>query len=259
MQLTGLDLFFWAAGLAGHILLLGVLLIRHRATLFPLFTTLIAANIIRTVVLYFTLRHGTRHGYFLTYWTLAIVDVVLQLLVIYEVAWHIFRPLGEWAPGIRRNLLWVTLASVAVGGALTFLATPATKTLRQAVVIRGNFFSSALMCELFVGLIVLAVTFGLPWKTHVARIAQGLGVYSIAGIVTDSATTVLGVANNSDAYRMLSHVRIALYLVCLVYWIVTLWLDAPSPRQMPEKMRRQLASLERQSAADVQAIRQGRG
>lgn len=258
MQLSGLDLFFWMAGLAGHLILLSVLLIRHRARLFPFFTTLIAANIIRTAVLYISLHHASKRGYFLIYWTLAIVDVLLQLLVVYEVGSHIFRPLGEWAQGIRRNLLWVTLASVLVAGGLTFLATPPARVWQQAFVIRGNFFSSALMCELFVGVIVLAVTAGLPWKTHVARIAQGLGVYSIAGIVTEGAHTVLGVANNSDAYRTLSHLRIALYLLCLLYWIVTLWRNAPSPMQMTDRMRSQLDLLQRQTAADALALRQGR-
>ena len=44
MPLSGADLLFWVAGFLGHIVLLGVLLGRRRATEFPRFTALIAFN-----------------------------------------------------------------------------------------------------------------------------------------------------------------------------------------------------------------------
>ncbi len=50
MHLTWTMLFLWAAGTALQVLLLVVLLTRHRATTFPVFTTLMAFNIVRAVV-----------------------------------------------------------------------------------------------------------------------------------------------------------------------------------------------------------------
>ena len=52
MHLNGPVFAFWAAGLTAHILLLLVLLIRHRAGTFPVFTTLIAANVLNSIALY---------------------------------------------------------------------------------------------------------------------------------------------------------------------------------------------------------------
>ncbi len=255
MQLTGLDLLFWAAGFVGHITLLYVLWRRHRATLFPVFTTLITANVIRTVTLYFTLHHTTKHVYFITYWSLAILDVSLQLAVVYEVAEHVFRPLGKWARDVRHAFILLIGGCVAIASGLTWLAAPATHTWREVVVIRGNFFSSALMSELFVGMLVLSVTIGLPWQTHVARIAQGLGVYSVVGIVIDAGHSYFGLRRGTQMYITLSHVRIATYLCCLIYWTVMLWRDAPEPRELPEAMRRQLFVLQRRVAYDLQTLR----
>src|ERR1700748_2812880 len=94
MHLTGVDLFFWEGSFLGHVWLLFVLLNRHRARLFPFFTTLILTNILRTITLFVVARIGTRNDYFYTYWSLAALDTILQLCIAYEMASHVFRPLG---------------------------------------------------------------------------------------------------------------------------------------------------------------------
>jgi hypothetical protein len=253
MQLTGLDFVFWAAGFCGHIVLLVVMVVRRRAMLFPFFTTLVASNVLRTAVLYFVLNHGSKHNYFYTYWSLAVVDMVLQLCVVYEMSSHVFRPLGEWVPDVRKPLVWLICGSIAIASALTYLATPATRILVRAIVIKGNFFTSALMSELFVGMIVLSTTVGLPWKTHVARISQGLGVYSIVGVLTEAGHSYFG--TDSRIFTTLSHFRIAIYLACLGYWIVMLWQEAPAPKELPEEMRTQLVTVQRRVEYDLQKLR----
>ena len=72
----------------------------------------------------------------------------------------------------------------------------------QVVVIKGNFFSSVAMSELFVGMIALSVKSGLPWKTHVARISQGLGVYSIVDLVIETGHSYFGVGQNTQVYTL---------------------------------------------------------
>lgn len=255
MQLTNLDLILWALSLAVHCILFTVLLVRRRAAIFPIFTTWIASNIARTIILYFTLHHGSSEQYFYAYWTLAIVDVVLQAAVAYELARHVFQPLGVWAQDIRRSFLALTIASVLVAAALTWLATPATRTIRLAIVIRGNFFTSALMTELFVAMIALSVTVGLPWRTHTARLAQGLGVYSILGIVIAAAHSYLGTAQGNQAYKLLSHFRIELYLFCVGYWIVTLMQQEPETRKLPEQLHEELRELQRRAGLVLQSLR----
>jgi hypothetical protein len=255
VQLTGIDRLLWALSLIGHCALLGVLLVWRRAASFPVFTALISLNIVRTVVLYFVLRHGSSESYFYAYWTLAIVDVGLQLGVAYELATHVFRPLGAWAPDVKSSFVALAGVSLLVASGLTWLTTPPTRTLRLAVVLRGTFFSSALMSELFVLMVALSVTMGLPWRTHVARLAQGLGVYSIFCILTEAAHSYFGTQRGTDFYKLLSHLRITLYLLCVCYWIVTLAMPEPKPRKLPEQLHEELRALQRKTALMLRSLR----
>jgi hypothetical protein len=253
MHLTGTILLFWAAGLIAHCLLLVVLVTRGRASTFPVFTALIAANIVNAVALYEIANHGTKHSYLIAYFAFAILDLVLQLSVTYELARHVFCPTGTWAPDVLKGFLILVAASVPIAAALACLPTPPERTLLAKVLDRGNIFSAALQCELFVGMIAFSATARLPWKTHVARIAQGLGFFSLIGLLTDAGHSV--VVRNSPMFQELTFVRMTTYLVCASYWIVMLWMDAPAPRELPEEMRRQLFTLQRRVEYDLRKIR----
>jgi len=258
MHLTGLDLLLWVAGLVGHVVLLFVLLWRKRASRFPIFTALIAMNVVRTVILYGVLTFGTKRQYFLTYWSLATVDAVLQFAVVYEMAAHTFRPLGTWARDVRNNLIHLIGLSLAVAAGLTWLASPPTRFLIQAVVFKGNFFSEVCMSELFVGILVLSVTAGLPLKTHAAKIAQGLGAYSILEVLIEGGHNYFGVLRDNHVYQVLAHIRMTAYIGCLCYWIVTLWREEPNPRPLTPEMQLQLSELQQRVQEDLKRLRSGR-
>jgi hypothetical protein len=255
VQLSGLDLFLWVASLIGHLVVLAVLLLRKRVREFPLFTAFILMNIVRTVALFFTFRLGTKDDYFYAYWSLAIVDVLLQFGVAYEIASHVFRPTGKWAEDLRWSFLWLLSLSAVLALGLTLLAAPPTKSLQQAIVIRGNFFASVLMSELFVGMTAMSVTMGLPWRTHVARIAQGLGAFSLVGFAIEGLHSHFGLSNGMQGYTALSQFRIVAYLGCVAYWIVTLAQEAPEAKGMPEQMQRQMLVLQSRVALELAHIK----
>jgi hypothetical protein len=258
MHLSGLDLLFWAAGLGAHFTLLSVLLIRRRFMVFPIFTAFVISNIGRTVALGLVELYGTKAGYFYTYWSLAILDTVLQLAVVYEMYSLTFRPRGVWARDLWGAFVWLIAVSIVVAGGLTWLATPHARLWMQVVVIKGTFFSSVCMSELFIGIIVLAVRAGLPWRTHVARISQGLGVYSIIDVLIEAGHSYFGVGRNTHTYTMLSHFRMSAYLLCVAYWIVMLRRDEPRSLKLPENFHRQLIHLQTMVNFDLERIRAGR-
>jgi hypothetical protein len=255
MHLTGLDLLFWAVGFGEYVTLVLVLLIRRRFRMFPMFTAFILSNLARTIALIFVSVYGTKANYFYSFWSLGILDTILQLSVVYEMYSHTFRPLGAWAHDVRGAFVWLAAISIPVAVALSWLAAPHARLWMQVVVIRGNLFSSACMSEFFVGMVVLAVKLGLPWKTHVARISQGLGVYSIIDVLIEAGHSYFGVGRNTQTYTALSHVRIAVYLSCVAYWIVMLWRNAPDPKKLPENMRGQLIRLQNMVDSDLEMIR----
>jgi hypothetical protein len=253
MHLSGTFLLFWAAGLTVHVVLFSLLLVRHRATMFPVFTTLIAMNIVNAIALYEIASHGSKHTYFIAYFAFAILDLGLQLSVTYELAADIFCPTGTWAPDVRNGFLILVIASLAVAISLACLPAPLESTLLGRLLDRGNFFSSALQCELFVGMIAFSASASLPWKTHVARIAQGLGFYSLIGIMTEAGHNVLPF--NTTLYDTLTYLRMTTYLVCSGYWIVMLWMNAPAPQELPEETRKQLFTLQRRVEYDLRKLR----
>ena len=257
MPLSGAELASWVAGLFGHILLLAVLLIRHRAVRFPFFTALIAFAVLKTAVLFYVSRHSIESVYVRTYFVMLVVDVSLQFLVVCEVAWHVFRPLGRWAPDVRRGLQVLGCISLAAASALTWLAAPGALRREFAVVIKANFFSSVLLGELFLGMVVLSTTVGLPWRTHVARIAYGLGFYSLIDVLIEAGHTLYGASQSYPAY-LLTMTRHVIYLIILGGWIVTLWQDAPEPRELGQEMREQIHKLQLRLAYDRYTIRNWR-
>lgn len=255
MELTGFDRFLWAATSCGQILTLLVLIVRRRARSFPFFTCYVVETICTNVVEYFVFYHLSILAYCYWYWSLGIFDQILLLLVFYELAKHVFCPTGVWARDVRRTFLGVVCASAAVALLLTCLAHPTARIRIETFILRANFFSAALISELLVGMLVLSATAGLPWKTHVARIAQGLGAYSLVCVATSVIANYLISNRRTNLFKQLSHFEILTYLTCEIYWIVTLWQEGPVPRELPESMRIQIYTLQKEVENDLIRVR----
>jgi hypothetical protein len=255
MHLTGLDFFFWAVSFLENLGLLFVLWYRRLGKSFPFFTALAMLCVIRTIVLYFVLRHGTKQSYFYTYWSLAIVDTMLQLGIVYEIASRVFRPVGVWARDVRGSFIWMLGLSVTVALGLSWLASPPARTWAQSFVTKGTLFAAALISELFVLMMALSISARLPWKTHVAKIAQGLGAYSLASLLIETGHSYFGVGGEVQTFVFLSRIRIAAYLSCVAYWAVMLWREEQPSREMTQEMRERLFTLQRRVAYDLQDLR----
>jgi hypothetical protein len=134
MHMTALDIFLWVVGFLDDVILLGVLIAKHRGRRFPIFTSLIALYISRPIALSLVHRYGRDAAYYSAY----------------------------WAPGIRRTFLWMIAAGVAVSAAPAWLFEPVKRIPLGAGTLRGNFSTSVLINKLFVGMIMLSVTTGLP-------------------------------------------------------------------------------------------------
>jgi hypothetical protein len=256
MNLSELDLLFWAMSFIGHVALLLVLLLRGRFRNLPIFTTLIALNVVRTIALFLIRRHNAQSTYFYTFWSLAVLDVGLQFAIVYELSSKVFRPLGEWAPDIRKRFpIWAS-ASILLTSLLTLIPKPASHFWIQELILRGSFFSAALMSELFVGMMALSAIAGLTWSSHIAKVANGFTVYSIATLILETANTWLGLGGSGHTYDDLSRIRIAIYLCCVAYWIVALWRNAPPTAKMPDHVRQQASTINQIIKIRVEALRQ---
>ena len=136
-----------------------------------------------------------------------------------------------------------------------YVRAPDAPGLESRLLLKSGFFSSALMSELFLGMVALSVTVGLPWRTHDARIAHGLGVFSLLDLAIEAVHTVHGGAGALNVQDVLTSARMIVYLGCLVYWIVTLWQEAPEPRDLPLKLIAELRLLNARVAYDLGTLR----
>jgi hypothetical protein len=228
---------------------------RRRAERFPFFTALITLNVIRTIVLYLVLRYSARDGYFYSYWSLSVLDTILQFCVVYEVASRVFRPLDVWARDVRGSFVWLFGLSLSVAFLLTWMASPPARTWMQSFTTKGNLFTAALQSELFVAMMALSIHARLPWRTHVAKIAQGLGAYSLLGVLIETGHSYFGVGRQLPAFIFLSHVRMAAYLVCVNYWMVSLWRKERPVRTMTPEMREKMFTLQMLLEYDLEDLR----
>jgi len=261
MGLSGIQQFLWVSGFCGNCILLAVLLARKRAAIFPAFTVLVAFSITKTIILFLiALRFGIRRSvpYFDAFWTLGYIGEVLELVVFYELARHVFCPTGTWARDTRRAFQWLIAASVLLALGLSLLASPSSSRWYQTYQLRSDFFISMLMSELFVGMMVLAASAGLPWKTHVAKISQGFGISAIISLILQGANNYFGVGNGRHTYAVIGNAERISTLFFIGFWIVTLWREAPAPRELPDAMLMQIYTLQRRVENDLVRIRNWR-
>jgi hypothetical protein len=103
--------------------------------------------------------------------------------------------------------------------------------------------------------VVLSGSVGLPWKTHVARIAQGFGVYSLVSVALDIVSNFVGLRQQTHTFTLLSRIGNSAWVVCEAYWCVMLWINAPASKELPEAMRIQIYTLQRQVENDLIRLR----
>jgi hypothetical protein len=212
----------WAAGLFGHVLLLCVLFTRRRVARFPWFTLLIVFYFLRSVGLAATLHFSGHPAHRFALLILDITDLLLQCAVLAELTWIALRPLA----GIRR----LTLPLLLVGSGVLIvmrLAPAGYSSLRMDLVLL-HFLLSVLMVEWAIFLAFLLRSLRLSWRTPVAALSFGFGVYSAALLVGGGYFTI---GREMSDYIFFSFFRISVYLLVLLWWALTLWLKEPRPTE----------------------------
>ena len=212
----------WTAGLLGHVLLLCVLFTRRRVARFPWFTLLIVFYFLRSVGLAATLHFSGHPAHRFALLILDITDLLLQCAVLAELTWIALRPLA----GIRR----LTLPLLLVGSGVLIvmrLAPAGYSSLRMDLVLL-HFLLSVLMVEWAIFLAFLLRSLRLSWRTPVAALSFGFGVYSATLLVGGGYFTI---GREMSDYIFFSFFRISVYLLVLLWWALTLWLKEPRPTE----------------------------
>lgn len=229
MGFTGTQLAVWAVGFAALVILAGVMVIRRRVRAFPFFTALVAFDALQSIVL--PLLSTRPWLYDRAYWGGAIVDFVLQMVVVVEIARNVFKPFGRWAAGART--FWISVSSLCLVLALglAILADPETPGSTWTWVIRGDFFAIMLTCMVSVAVLVTARRYGLSWRNHVMGLAQGWTFWAFITFVVETCHSYWGYSAN---YLPLFYISALSGVAAQAYWVVVLWRDEPNRAMSPE-------------------------
>ena len=117
--------------------------------------------------------------------------------------------------------------------------------------VRGNLFTSMVICELFVVMTMTANRLGLGWRNHVMAIAQGLTVWSAIMVVKTAVESYLGAQRH---YLQLEQIRYVTYPAAICWITVQLWRNEPERRPISPDLREYILALHRRVEYDLRRL-----
>ena len=237
----------WTLTLAALFVLLTVLVGRERVHRFPWFTTSIGLVTLRLMADRLLYGHLTPVHMSAVYFTLADLAVVVDILVLIEIARRAFAGARRRAAVVTAFVAILISASVLIAWgpwpAWRTVAAPsglAHVRLMQMFSQKGDVFAAILAVELGILVVFLGRRFHAGGRSHPQRIAIGLSAAAMALIVTRAFLQAVGTHSVIHSRRDLAHMfalqdRIAeansaIYFVVLIWWIACLWIDEPAGR-----------------------------
>ena len=248
MNLSMLDNVLWAAGFVGHVALFSVLMYRGRWKEIPAFTSYMAFQALLTPVLFAIYRHGSTLWYARVYWSSALLDFLFQIAIVLEIARIVLRPTGTWVRDAKTQFFLGGIAAAVLAAVLAWFVSPPAPTILEKWEVRGNLFTSLVICELFVLMGTTANRLGLAWRSHVMALGQGLTAWALIAVLIDGLHSYLGAERD---FTTLEHLRMVVYVVALGYWMIQLWRDEPTRQPISEQLREYILALHKRVGYDL--------
>lgn len=255
MSLSLMDSILWAAGFLLSAGLLAVLCGRARWKQFPIFTCWIAFEVVLTVTLFSLYIHRDHTWYSRIYWAALWPDFLLQLGVVVEIARIVLRPTGTWVRDARSLFITAGVGGAAVAAVLVWWITPPVHGASAAWELRGNLFTSLVICELFVAMSLTANHLGLGWRSHVMALGQGLTAWAAAAVVNDSLQSYFG---NHHFATINYYLRSFAWFGAVLWIAVRLWVAEPERQPISEELQKYILALHRRVEYDLRRLDAGR-
>lgn len=243
MNLSALDNALWAASLICHVALLLVLVLRRRVKVFPVFTAFVASEVLRTVLLFCVLHFGSKHTYFVTYWTTGFANYLFQAGLIVEIGIHVLRPTGRWILEARQAFLVWGAVGLGLAAMVAYNMGPPQSRGLDLWDTRITVYTGIVTCGLFLALMTAANRLGLRWGNQAYAIGQGLFLWSAIALLGDVAHTALGW---TQEFVLFDHLQMLTYLAVVLFWTRVFWLPEQERSDLSPEIRRYLlAAAER--------------
>jgi hypothetical protein len=190
---------------------------------YPLFFAYTIEQLVRFSILFYYYQLGTRDGYRHAYFSLEALEAVLQLAVICELFFHVFRPYE----GIRE----LALALLRWAGVILLLiavVVAASSSGADTDRILAGFFAMERSLEIVQGgllflLFVLSASLGLRWQQPTLGIALGFGIFTSVDLAAFTLRAQLGMSS----HQVLSLIANAGFDCAVLIWLATLYSRRP--------------------------------
>jgi hypothetical protein len=211
------DSALWALTLAAEAFLTVVILKRKMSRSYPILLTYLIFNLVEDPLAW-ALYKGSGDVYRRFYFTVTVLDYLLQFLLVVEIGRNVFAPSKRslpfrlW-PIVTVAILICTILAAAFSprlqpnGPQSF----ATVTLGLAV----------LKLLLFAALAGFAQLLGIGWKNRVLQLASGLAFYGAVSLLVQLAISHISDLNQvsySTHYVQLTQIQSAGYICTLLFW-----------------------------------------
>jgi hypothetical protein len=244
MHLSVTDTILWATSVFGEFLLALILLARRSYRVFPVFFSWVCFVALTEPLIYLFVRYATATTYYRFSFALNVLEYLLELLVLAEIALNVLRPAKQALP---RNLYyWVFAVALFVAGGgllVAILANSATLSdPRYFIVV--NMTMAILRLVAFLLIAGFSQLLGLSWKNHVLQLTSGLAFYAILTLVVEFAHSHLHAGPTyASSYKALDHLRIAGYLCALYFWCYAFVKKEAPRKEFSPQMTKILVSI----------------
>ena len=231
MELNHWDIILWISGYVGNICLMAVLCSKKRYKAFPWFTLFLANELVQDPLLALLAHYGAAKHYFYTYWILDVLDSLLLLLVIFELARTVTRVIDEHKNMFRSHDLFWLAAALLITGISCWALAPRLPSPIVTLAFKAATMTSIIMCGLTLYVFLAAFFYGVRFRVHAVAITYGLTAYALTRMLVYVAVLNTG---SADTWELLSRWSKPLYILMLFGWSLMLWLEEPHRKMSPE-------------------------
>jgi hypothetical protein len=190
---------------------------------YPLFFSYTLEQLLRFLVLFYCYHWSSQATYSRGYFALNAVEAVLQLGVISELFFHIFRPYAGIVHLASALLRWAAIVLLLIA----VLVAASTASPDSDIVLTA-FFGMERSLQIVQGgllflLFILSSAFGLRWQQPSLGIALGFGIFTSVNLAAYSLRVQLGVTSHG----VLSLISSAGYNCAVLVWLVSLYARKP--------------------------------
>ncbi len=235
------------SGPAANAALVACLLYKKRWVKFPAFFALGLSGLVFSLFQVLA-SSASIHTRYTVYYVDDVVSILLQLAVIVEIMLNVFKPNGKWVPEARRAFFIASVIGAAAAFGASFLLSPASVSHDFLLQLRVDTFTGLVTCEAVIAMMLAASHTGLPWKSHVMAVGQGLMFWALLTVSIEDIGAYFDPQGKSDG---IYYARLLIYLVTVAYWTVSLWREEPARKPISPALRKYIVALHDQVQYDL--------